>query len=68
VRVLQGKVLVVLDPADQEEDYLRVNRSREKQYAFDTVFDTNCTTKQVFEATTQKLVRVLPRQARAASR
>lgn len=56
VRVIEGKVVVVLDPAEDEEDYLRVNRTREKQYAFDTVFDTTSTNQDVFEVTTRNLV------------
>lgn len=56
VRVLEGKVILVLDPADDEEDYLRGNRSREKQYAFDNVFDQTATTQQVFDSTCEPLV------------
>jgi len=56
VRVIEGKVVVVLDPAEDEEDYLRINRTREKQYAFDTVFDTGSTTQEVFDATCSHLV------------
>lgn len=56
VRVLEGKVILVLDPAEEQDDYLRVNRTREKQYAFDTVFDTDAKTSQVFETTCKPLV------------
>ena len=36
--------MVVLDPAANDKaDILRVHRSREKQYAFDFVFDTPST-------------------------
>lgn len=56
VRVLEGKVIMVLDPADAEEDYLRLNRTREKQYAFDTVFDNDSKTSEVFTATCEPLV------------
>merc|ERR1711939_986544 len=55
VRVIEGKVVVVLDPAEDEEDYLR-KRSREKQYAFDTVFDDSCSNKDVFDHTCSHLV------------
>ena len=44
-RVIVYQVVVVLDPAEDEEDYLRINRTREKQYAFDTVFDHTCSNK-----------------------
>eukprot|EP00656_Telonema_subtile_P014618 TRINITY_DN1751_c0_g1_i4.p1 TRINITY_DN1751_c0_g1~~TRINITY_DN1751_c0_g1_i4.p1 ORF type:complete len:608 (+),score=140.22 TRINITY_DN1751_c0_g1_i4:263-2086(+) len=56
VRVLESKVILVLDPAEAEEDYLRLNRTREKQYAFDTVFDTDSKTRDVFAATCSPLV------------
>jgi N-acetylmuramoyl-L-alanine amidase len=40
VRVLDRKVVVVLDPAHGDKgDILRANRNREKQYAFDYAFD-----------------------------
>ena len=36
VRVLDNKVVVIVDPASgDKQDILRANRSREKQYAFD---------------------------------
>lgn len=42
VRALDAKLVVVMDPAANDKaDILRVNRSREKQYAFDFVFDQN---------------------------
>eukprot|EP01031_Cornospumella_fuschlensis_P006165 gene6165-7663_t len=42
VRVLDAKVVVILDPASgDKQDVLRANRNREKQYAFDYVFDPN---------------------------
>jgi kinesin family protein 18/19 len=44
VKALDGKVVVVMDPAANDKiDILRVNRSREKQYAFDFVFDQSST-------------------------
>ena len=33
------KVVVLMDPQDDPDDVLRANRSREKNYAFDVVFD-----------------------------
>ena len=40
VRVLESKVVIIMDPTnDNKNDVLRANRSREKQYAFDYVFE-----------------------------
>ena len=41
VRVMERKVVVILDPAeeDKQKNVLRQGRSREKRYAFDYVFD-----------------------------
>ncbi len=40
VRVLDTNVVVICDPANgDKQDILRANRSREKQYAFDYVFE-----------------------------
>ena len=38
---MQKQSVVLLDPVDieAEEDVLRINRSNEKQYAFDHTFD-----------------------------
>ena len=39
-RVLDSKVVVIMDPASgDKQNVLRANRSREKQYAFDYVFE-----------------------------
>jgi len=35
---------------------LRVNRSKEKQYAFDFVFDKDTTNPEIFEKTTKFLI------------
>jgi len=32
-----------MDPMEDPEDILRANRSREKQFVFDTCFDGGCT-------------------------
>eukprot|EP00281_Chroomonas_sp_CCMP1168_P026414 CAMPEP_0206223458 /NCGR_PEP_ID=MMETSP0047_2-20121206/6496_1 /ASSEMBLY_ACC=CAM_ASM_000192 /TAXON_ID=195065 /ORGANISM="Chroomonas mesostigmatica_cf, Strain CCMP1168" /LENGTH=688 /DNA_ID=CAMNT_0053646335 /DNA_START=1 /DNA_END=2063 /DNA_ORIENTATION=+ len=52
--------MVVLDPSKldggQDDDYLRAHRSRERRYTFDHAFDQDCSQKQVYEATTQKLL------------
>lgn len=57
VRVLDSKVVVILDPASGDKmDVLRVNRSREKQYAFDYVFEPGSSQESVYHHTTKFLV------------
>ena len=36
-------MVVLIDPSDDPDDVLRINRSREKQYVFDVTFDGNTT-------------------------
>ncbi|KAJ1450013.1 P-loop containing nucleoside triphosphate hydrolase protein [Pelagophyceae sp. CCMP2097] len=58
VRVLERKVVVVLDPEEENKtkNVLRQNRSREKRYAFDYVFDERDTQSEVYARTTQFLI------------
>ena len=60
VRVVDSNMVVVLDPSKleggQEEDYLRAHRSRERRYTFDHAFGQEASQRQVYEATTQKLL------------
>ena len=57
VRVLDSKVVVILDPAsDNKNDVLRANRSREKQYAFDYVFEAGASQDSVYHHTTKFLI------------
>ena len=56
-RVLDGKVVVILDPAQgDKQDILRVNRSREKQYAFDYACDGTTSQELVYQRTAKFLV------------
>lgn len=56
-RVLDSKVVVILDPASGDKmDVLRANRSREKQYAFDYVFEPGSSQDSVYHHTTKFLV------------
>eukprot|EP00903_Cladosiphon_okamuranus_P015604 g14408.t1 len=57
-KVLDHRVVVLMDPAkvNQEVDPLRVNRTREKRYAFDHVFDATATQRAVYENTTKFLI------------
>ena len=51
------KVVVVMDPGiTAPDDYLRLNKSKEKRYAFDYVFDENCGQTEVFNHTTKFLI------------
>jgi hypothetical protein len=59
LRVLEERIVVALDPAKLIEnnlDYLRLNRSREKRYAFDKAFDESATQEYVYANTVQKLI------------
>jgi len=56
VRVLDSKVVVILDPAAQKPDVLRVNRTREKQYAFDYVFEPSSSQEATYHHTTKFLI------------
>lgn len=57
VRVLDSKVVVIMDPASGDKlDILRANRSREKQYAFDFVFDAAARQDHVYNSTTKFLI------------
>lgn len=57
IRVLDGKVIVILDPAAGDKmDVLRANRSREKHYAFDHAFEPSTTQESVYQHTAKFLV------------
>jgi kinesin family protein 18/19 len=52
------KVVVIMDPAygKDNQDYLRVNRTREKSFAFDFVADETVPQETLYNSTTQRLV------------
>ena len=57
VRTLDGKVVVIMDPAQgDKQDILRANRSREKQYAFDFVFEPGASQENIYNNTTKFLI------------
>lgn len=57
VRVLDSSVVVIMDPASGDKiDILRANRSREKQYAFDFVFEPGAAQEMVYNNTTKFLI------------
>jgi hypothetical protein len=51
VRTMDSKMVVLLDPGVDSDDILRMNRSREKRYAFDYVFDATSTQQEVYKST-----------------
>lgn len=56
VRVLDKKMVVVLDPGHDAADVLRLNRSREKRYAFDYAFDNTATQEQIYSCTAKTVI------------
>ncbi|KAJ8610296.1 hypothetical protein CTAYLR_009074 [Chrysophaeum taylorii] len=58
VKVLENKVVVVLDPGrgDETKNVLRAHRSREKRYAFDYVFGEHHAQQTVYNRTTKFLI------------
>lgn len=58
VKVLEHKVVVVLDPGrvDETKNILRAHRSREKRYAFDYVFNEHQEQQMVYNRTTKFLI------------
>lgn len=57
VKVQDGKVVVLEDPqTTAADDYLRLNKSKERRYAFDVAFDESTGQKEVFEHTTKVLI------------
>lgn len=56
IKVLDNKVVVLIDPADNTDNVLRQNRSREKKYAFDYAFDEQSTTQDVYDNSVKCLI------------
>lgn len=58
VKVLSSTEVQLFDPQFEmvPDDYLRNNRRRDKAYAFDIVFDNNCTQNDVFSETSKPLL------------
>ena len=56
VKVLDAKVVCILDPAHDKQDVLRANRSREKNYAFDYVFEPGSSQESVYHHTSKFLI------------
>lgn len=56
VQILEDKVVVLQDLATDGAEAYRVNRTKEKQYAFDFAFQPTATQQMVFEKTTSFLL------------
>jgi kinesin family protein 18/19 len=58
IRVMDKKLVILMDPLElmNAKGYLGMNRSKERQYAFDYAFDSNTGQKEIFENTTKFLV------------
>uniref|UniRef100_A0A8C3I6R3 Kinesin-like protein n=1 Tax=Chrysemys picta bellii TaxID=8478 RepID=A0A8C3I6R3_CHRPI len=52
----QLTMVVLMDPSEDPDDILRANRSREKTFIFDMVFDHKATQEEVYVSTTKNLV------------
>ncbi|KAM6079807.1 LOW QUALITY PROTEIN: kinesin-like protein KIF19 [Theristicus caerulescens] len=48
--------VVLIDPSEDPDDILRANRSREKTFVFDMVFDHRVTQEEVYVSTTKSLI------------
>ena len=59
IRIIEEKVVVLLNPGVAVDDYLRHERARrtkEKTYAFDYAFDENCSNQKVYDNTISLLL------------
>lgn len=57
IKVMDRKTVVLEDPQiTAADDYLRINKSKERRYAFDQAFDETVATRQVYENTTRFLI------------
>lgn len=56
IRVMDNKMVVLMDPGTDEDDFLRRNRSREARYAFDLAFPESAPSSTVYESTTRFLL------------
>ncbi|XP_052262802.1 kinesin-like protein KIF19 isoform X2 [Dreissena polymorpha] len=53
---VEDRMLVLMDPMEDPEDILRANRTREKQFVFDTCFDGSSTQEDVYKSSTKFLI------------
>jgi kinesin family protein 18/19 len=55
-KIADDNMIVLMDPSDDQDDILRANRSRERQFIFDMVFDPRTTQQDIYEKTTKVLL------------
>ncbi|XP_048408656.1 kinesin-like protein KIF19 isoform X2 [Stegostoma tigrinum] len=53
---VDDQMVVLMDPTEDPDDILRANRSRERTFMFDVVFDHTSTQEDVYLATTKDLI------------
>ncbi|KMZ89194.1 kinesin [Plasmodium vivax Brazil I] len=56
IKILDNKMIVLLDPSDNSDNVLRQNRSREKKYVFDYVFDETSSQEEVYKNSVKCLI------------
>jgi len=57
LRVSDNNSVILEDPqTTAADDYLRINKSKERRYVFDETFSENAVTRQVFERTARVLI------------
>ena len=57
VKVLDSKLVILMDPGNTaSDDFLRLNKSREKRWAFDLAFDETADQRTVYEQTTKGII------------
>lgn len=56
IKIMDNKMIVLLDPSDNTDNVLRQNRTKEKRYCFDYVFDENSTQEDVYNNSVKPLV------------
>lgn len=54
---VDDQMVVLMDPTEDRDDILRANRSRERTFMFDMVFDGTSTQEDVYLATTKDLIK-----------
>ncbi|KAM8960416.1 kinesin-like protein KIF19 [Pelodytes ibericus] len=53
---LGEQMAVLMDPTEGHDNFLRCNRTREKTFIFDVVFDTQATQEEVYKSTTKNMI------------
>ena len=61
LEVTEGKHIFAYDPDEKMGgiDYLRLDKSKDKSYAFDCAYGPECTSEDVYEGTTKRVIRAV---------